>query len=221
MGSGVTDGVTLGEGRGVDFDFSSSSSELFGELFFGDAEGFGELFAGECFFLGVGLGFDFDLDFFRFAVLCFFGVGDFSSSFAFLASESSSFDFGVCSGSGVFAGVALAFFLVFGFGFALGDFSGVDVGDGDVRVSSSALREVALFFSSSVNSARTSVVSMPPAKRARTIQIPHRAAAARWGSGRNRSFTPAAAQPRARFLRVRAHDAELRLVCRPEAARNR
>lgn len=93
MGSGVTDGVTLGEGRGVDFGFSSSSSELFGELFFGDAEGFGELFAGECFFFGVGLGVDLDLDFLCFVLLCFFEVGDFSSSFAFLTSVSLFFGF--------------------------------------------------------------------------------------------------------------------------------
>ena len=109
----MTDGVALGDGRGA------SSSKLFGVIF-GDAEGFGELFAGECFFLGVGLGLD--LDFLRFPLLCFFGVGDFSSSFVFLTSESLSLGFALSSGSGVLVGAALAFFLgLAAFGFALGD----------------------------------------------------------------------------------------------------
>ena len=193
--------------------------KFFGTLFFGDADGFGELFAGECFFLGVGFGFDLDLDFLRFGLLCFFGVEDFSSSLAFLTSESSSFDFGV--GSGVLAAVASAFFFgLAGFGFVLGDLSGV--GDGFAGVSSCAVREAArFFFSSSLNSARTSVVSAPPATSARMIQMPKRAVA-RWRSGGRRSFTQAAVQPRAREPpRVAAHDAELRSTCHPEAATGR
>jgi hypothetical protein len=99
-----------------------------------------------------------------------FGVGDSSSSAAGPFLER-----GVFVGSGAWVGFALGFgvgggvlllldFLLAGFGFAFGSGVSDGVGEAIARISSRALRF--LLFSSSVNSARTSVPTMAPRARA-------------------------------------------------------